>query len=90
VDSLFISAARTFGPRVIGVVLTGGGHDGTRGLISISEAGGLSIVQTPSEAENPHMPASAPANDHVNAVLTLTQIGEALVTLARGHAFQRS
>jgi two-component system, chemotaxis family, protein-glutamate methylesterase/glutaminase len=89
VDPLFISAAHAYGPRVIGVVLTGGGQDGTRGLISISEAGGLSIAQKPSEAEHPRMPASALANDHVKVALTLTQIGEALVVLARGGAFQR-
>ena len=88
VDTLFVSAARDYGPRVVGVVLTGGGDDGTRGLISISEAGGLSLVQKPSEAEHPRMPASALANDHVNAALTLTQIGEALVVLALGGAFQ--
>jgi two-component system, chemotaxis family, protein-glutamate methylesterase/glutaminase len=88
VDSLFVSAARTYGPRVVGVVLTGGGQDGTKGLISISEAGGLSLVQKPSDADDPRMPASALANDHVRAALPLTQIGEALVALARGDAFQ--
>jgi two-component system chemotaxis response regulator CheB len=88
VDVLFSSVAREYGRRVVGVVLTGGGQDGTKGLISISEAGGLSLVQKPSEAQQSLMPASAVANDHVNATLTLAQIGEALVVLARGGAFQ--
>jgi two-component system, chemotaxis family, protein-glutamate methylesterase/glutaminase len=88
VDVLFRSAAREYERRVVGVVLTGGGQDGTKGLISISEAGGISLVQKPSEAEQSLMPASAVANDHVNAALTLTQIGEALVVLAQGDAFQ--
>jgi two-component system chemotaxis response regulator CheB len=73
---------------VVGVVLTGGGHDGTRGLISISEAGGLSLVQKPSDAEHPWMPASALACVGASAALTLNRIGEALVVLARGGAFQ--
>jgi two-component system chemotaxis response regulator CheB len=88
VDSLFVSAAREYGPRVVGVVLTGGGHDGTKGLVAISEAGGLSLVQKPSEAEHPLMPASALAGDHVCAALTLQRIGEALVVFAQGGAFQ--
>ena len=88
IDSLFISAAHAYGPRVVGVVLTGGGQDGTRGLISISEAGGLSLVQKPSEAAHSQMPVSALENDHVNAALALTQIGEALVVLTSGGAFQ--
>jgi two-component system chemotaxis response regulator CheB len=88
VDALFVSAARQYGPRVAGVVLTGGGQDGTRGLISISEAGGLSLVQEPSEAEHPWRPESALACAHDSAALTLDRIGEALVVLARGGAFQ--
>jgi len=49
-DRLFISAAEFYGPRVIGVVLTGGDGDGTDGLRAIKKAGGLAIVQDPAEA----------------------------------------
>jgi two-component system, chemotaxis family, protein-glutamate methylesterase/glutaminase len=83
-DPLFRSAALAYGPRVVGVVLTGCGSDGTKGLVEIARCGGLSLVQQPSEAAHPSMPASAIARDHVDASLTLAEIGQALVDLAWG------
>src|SRR5258708_2301501 len=64
VDRLFESAAEAFGPRVVGVVLTGGDGDGTDGLRAINDAGGICIVQEPSEARDPGMPQSAIKGDH--------------------------
>jgi two-component system chemotaxis response regulator CheB len=86
VDPLFASAALAYGPRVVAVVLTGGGHDGMLGLLQVRSAGGLSIVQKPVEAENASMPEYAIAHDHVLAALTIDQIGAALVGLAHGDA----
>ena len=63
-DRLFQSAAEAYGRRVIGVVLTGGGHDGTDGLKAIKAAGGISVVQQPYEAQDPSMPRSALLGDH--------------------------
>ena len=84
VDPLFISAATAYGRRVVGIILTGGGHDGMQGLLHITRAGGLSLVQKPSEAEHDSMPEYAIAKDHVAAALTVDEIGDALVLLARG------
>jgi len=86
VDPLFASAALTYGRRVVAVVLTGGGHDGVQGLLDVTRAGGLSLVQKPSEAEHASMPEYAIAHDHVRAALTVDEIGDALVLLARGGA----
>jgi two-component system chemotaxis response regulator CheB len=84
IDPLFRTAAESFGNRVVGVVLSGLGGDGVSGLISIATRGGLSIVQDPSEAMYPTMPKSAIADDDVDAVLFLDDIGKALSALATG------
>ena len=88
VDPLFISAAHAYGERVVAVVLTGGGHDGMQGLLHVTTAGGLCLVQKPSEAEYASMPEYAIAHDHVRAALTVDEIGDALVLLARGRAVE--
>ena len=62
IDPLFRSAAYTFGPRVIGVVLSGSLDDGTAGLVSIKHQGGLALVQDPNEAMVDSMPRSALEN----------------------------
>jgi two-component system chemotaxis response regulator CheB len=88
VDPLFSSAAVAYGRRVVGVVLSGGGHDGMQGLLDVTMAGGLSLVQAPSEAKVDSMPEYAIAHDHVRAALDVADIGDALAVLARGEAVQ--
>jgi two-component system chemotaxis response regulator CheB len=86
VDPLFQSAAATYGPRVVGVLLSGEGRDGVSGLMAIKAAGGLSIVQDPAEASHPSMPAKAIIHDLVDAILPLKCIASVLLSLAAGHA----
>src|SRR5207247_6440851 len=62
IDPLFRSAARVYGQRVIGIILSGSLDDGTAGLEAIKERGGLAIVQDPNEAEFESMPRTAMEN----------------------------
>jgi two-component system chemotaxis response regulator CheB len=59
VDVLFRTAAQCFGPRVIGILLTGYGGDGAAGLVAIDRFGGVTVVQDPTESRAPGMPESA-------------------------------
>ncbi|HEU4936297.1 MAG TPA: chemotaxis protein CheB [Vicinamibacterales bacterium] len=83
VDPLFRSAARVYGPRVVGIVLSGGLDDGTAGLAAVKEAGGIAIVQDPEEAFAPSMPRSARASVNVDHVLPLRAMGGMISELTR-------
>lgn len=83
IDPLFRSAAVAFGPRVIGVLLTGYLDDGTAGLVAIRRCGGTCVVQDPADADYPDMPQNALNNAKIDHCLPLAGLGSLLVTLAR-------
>lgn len=63
VDTFFHSLAEAYQERAIGIVLSGSGTDGSRGVKHIKEHGGMVMVQTPSTAKFDGMPRAT-----VNAV----------------------
>ena len=83
IDALFRSAAAAFGPRAIGVILTGMLADGTIGLRAIRDAGGITIVQNPEGAEAGDMPRNAMRGLGVDYCLELSEIGPLLDLLVR-------
>ena len=82
IDTLFRSAAVSYGPRVVGVVLSGTLDDGTAGLEAIKTCGGTAVVQAPDEATHPEMPASALARASVDHCLRVAGIARLLGQLA--------
>lgn len=84
IDPLFRSAAMEFGPRVIGIVLSGSLDDGTAGLRVIGERGGLTIVQDPQEALHPTMPQSALDGVPVDHCLKVVDIASMVAAIASG------
>jgi two-component system chemotaxis response regulator CheB len=74
IDVLFETAADAYGPGLIGVVLTGGNSDGSKGLRAIIDAGGQGLVQRPDLAFATAMPQAAAAACPEAQVLSLEDI----------------
>jgi two-component system, chemotaxis family, protein-glutamate methylesterase/glutaminase len=81
INPLFRSAALAYGPRVIGIILSGTLDDGTAGLWEIKRRGGVAIVQVPEDAEHGQMPSSAIANVEVDYSVPVAEIGALLSSL---------
>lgn len=82
-DVLFNSAAASFGPRVIGVVLSGTGFDGGDGAGAVQRAGGSVIAQDADTSQFFTMPRAAIVATTFRRVLPIHQIAPALEALAR-------
>ncbi len=76
INLFFESLATHYGERAIGVVLSGTGSDGSRGVRAINEAGGLVLVQDPETAQFDGMPQSAIATNQVHCVIPPTEMAQ--------------
>jgi two-component system chemotaxis response regulator CheB len=78
IDGLFASAARHFGERTCGVLLTGVGADGAKGMERIKAGGGVTIAQEISSCPFPNLVENAIDSHIVDAVLSIGQIAHRL------------
>jgi two-component system chemotaxis response regulator CheB len=86
VDPLFRTAARYYGPRVVGVVLSGSMSDGAAGLLAVRSAGGVAVVQDPADALVAAMPLSATQIAGADHVVAAADLAPLLVELVQGGA----
>lgn len=81
VDVLFHSAAEVFGPRVLGVVMTGMGHDGLLGAAAIKARGGRIISEAESSCVVYGMPRAVAEASLSDRVVTLDQMADAIMEM---------
>jgi two-component system chemotaxis response regulator CheB len=82
IDPLFRSAALSWGPKTIGVVLSGMLDDGTAGMQAIKQCGGIAVVQHPADAIEPSMPQSVLRHTRVDHRVDAAGLAELLNNLA--------
>ncbi|PYQ42837.1 MAG: hypothetical protein DMG99_08055, partial [Acidobacteria bacterium] len=83
IDPLFRTAARVYGQRVIGIILSGTLEDGSMGLFAVKQRGGIAIVQDPNEAASPEMPRRALGYATPHYVLKARDIVPNLINLVQ-------
>lgn len=83
IDDFFFSLAAEFGSDSVGIVLSGMGTDGSRGLREIKGCGGLAMIQAPPSAEFDGMPRSALRQDVADLILPPESLARKLGTILR-------
>ncbi len=79
IDIFFTSLAEDYGSKSIGVILSGTGSDGTRGVYAINEVGGFLLAQTPHEAKFNGMPNSAIGTGLIDEILKAGQLAAHII-----------
>lgn len=83
VDVLFRSVARVFGPRALGVVLTGMGRDGAEGARALADRGAAVVVQEPSSCVVPTMPEAVMRLGVAEGAFSVERLAVELVSRVR-------
>lgn len=82
IDPLFPSAALAYGPRAVGVILSGRLNDGASGLSAVKACGGTALVQHPLDADADDMPLAALETVDADAVAPASELGRTLAQIA--------
>lgn len=70
IDRLFVSLAKDYGAKAVGIIFSGEGADGAQGVKAISDAGGMTMAQRPELAFSPSMPQNAIATGVIDFITT--------------------
>ncbi len=81
IDLFFRSLGDAHRERAVAVILSGTGSDGSQGLRRIKEGGGVTLVQSPADAEHDVMPLNAMATGLADFVMPATEMARKLVEL---------
>ena len=81
INIFFKSLAAQWGEKVIGILLSGTGNDGTEGLQVISQKGGITLVQSPETAQFTSMPSSVIPCDCLDGILSPQDLAQAVYSL---------
>jgi two-component system chemotaxis response regulator CheB len=76
IDKTMSTIARCYGKKVVGILLSGMGHDGANGLRDISTSGGLALVQDPDTAAVRAMPEHALVAEGLHEAIRIEDIPE--------------
>lgn len=80
INSIMLSAAKVYGPRTLGVILTGMGKDGVEGMKAIKEAGGYTIAQNEKSSIIYGMPKAAVQCGAIDKSIDIKEIGSFIVS----------
>jgi two-component system CheB/CheR fusion protein len=81
IDQFFRSLGEVHRERAIAIVLSGAGSDGAQGLQRVKERGGVTLVQSPADAEHDSMPLNAIATGSADFVLPVSDMAQKLIDL---------
>lgn len=81
IDQMFRSLAEAHRHYAITIVLSGTGSDGSRGIGTVKEFGGVTLAQDPNDAEYDEMPRNAILTDHIDIVMPVAEMPQRLIDL---------
>ncbi len=79
IDNFFMSLAEDKGEKAIGIVLSGFGKDGSKGIRAIHQHGGLTMAQLPETAEHRDMPTAAIGTGKINMVIPAERMYDEII-----------
>lgn len=84
INLLFESVAHNFKEKGIGIILSGSGFDGAKGIIAIKDAGGFTLAQDPEQAATDGMPNAAIESNYVDEVFNVKDTSKVLLNILGG------